>query len=214
MEEKRLDRRINRTQSALRNAFLELIEEKEYDSITVEEITERANLGRSTFYLHYRDKDELLLNYFAEVAQDRLDQLSQISLAIWRQAGFTDRPPDSAGRPILAIFQHAADNARLYRTVLRGEGAERVAGPLRRSITRAMDDLLRAKLDQEGLEPQISVDLLAHCLVGAFLASLGWWLESDMPCSAEEMARMFRLMLFPGLQAALGMGAIPSPKRV
>jgi AcrR family transcriptional regulator len=209
MEDKRLDRRVSRTQSALRRAFLDLIEEKEYASITVEEITARANLGRSTFYLHYRDKEELLLNYFNEVARDRLEQLSQISLSIWRQSVSAERLPKTATRPILEIFQHAADNARLYRIVLRGEGSERVAVSLRHSITQAMDDLLRVKLDQEGLELQVSVDLMAHYLVGAFLASLSWWLDQDMPCPPEEIARMFRLMLFPGVQAALGVGVRP-----
>jgi AcrR family transcriptional regulator len=202
--EKRLDRRVSRTQSALRNAFLELIQEKGYETITVEQITERADLGRSTFYLHYRDKEELLLSYFSDLVEDRLAQFSQISFSMLRQPESASALAGAAVHPILGVFQHAAENASLYRIVLKGEGAVRVAEPLRRSITQAMDEMLRTKLDEEGLELKVSVDLFAHYLVGALLACLNWWLEQDMPCPAEEMARMFRLMLFPGVRAALG----------
>ena len=58
------DRRIQRTRQSLRTALLELIKEKGYDAISIEEITERANVGRATFYLHYKDKEDLLLEDF------------------------------------------------------------------------------------------------------------------------------------------------------
>ena len=64
------DRRIQRTRQSLRNALLELIKEKGFDAISTEEITERANVGRATFYLHYKDKEDLLLEEFSEMARD------------------------------------------------------------------------------------------------------------------------------------------------
>ena len=64
------DRRIQRTRRALRNALLQLVKEKRYDSILVEEITQRANLGRATFYLHYKDKEDLLVDVFSEMAKE------------------------------------------------------------------------------------------------------------------------------------------------
>src|SRR5437762_5394084 len=56
------DRRIQKTQDLLHEALASLIREKDYDSIAVKEILDRANVGRSTFYTHFRDKDELLVN--------------------------------------------------------------------------------------------------------------------------------------------------------
>jgi AcrR family transcriptional regulator len=205
MEEKRTDRRITRTQSALRKALLELIQEKDYDSITVEEITARADLARTTFYLHYRDKEELLLDYFNEMIGERMQQFAQIPLSILAH------PPGEGGqsgvpvRPIAAVFQHAAENASLYRLVLDGQGMLRIAEQLRRTVNQSAKEMLTSKVSQEGLKLEMPVDLLVHCFVGAFLASLAWWLEQEMPCSPEEMARRFRLLFFPGIRAVLGM---------
>ena len=64
----KIDRRIQRTRLALRTALLELLKHKNYDDISLEEITEQANVGRATFYLHYKDKEDLILEQFSEMA--------------------------------------------------------------------------------------------------------------------------------------------------
>lgn len=212
MELRKIDRRTARTQAALRKALLELIAEKDYDAITVEEITARADLGRATFYLHFRDKDELLLDYFTEFTADRVTQFAQIPLSILGRKPDPDTIPIAEHapiRPILHVFQHAADNAELYRIVMRKQGSGRIADRIQRIVTQSIDDLIRSKVRQEWLELQVQVDidLLVHNFVGAFLASLTWWLENDMPHSPEEMARQFRILIFPGMRAALGMGS-------
>src|SRR3989337_4369074 len=79
----RPDRRIQRTRQALRRTLMELIKEKGYDSISVEEITQRANLGRATFYLHYKDKEDLLIDEFSELANERARTLSGIPFSAW-----------------------------------------------------------------------------------------------------------------------------------
>jgi len=205
MEEKRTDRRITRTQSALRRALLELIQEKDYDAITVEEITTRADLARTTFYLHYRDKEELLLDYFDGVIGERIQQFAQIPLSILANPSEIAKRSGAPTRPIIAVFQHAAENAALFRLVLNGQGMLRVAERLRRTANQSVNELLTRKIAQEDLKLEMPVDLLVHCFVGAFLASLAWWLEQDMPCPPEEMARRFRLLFFPGIRAILGL---------
>ena len=77
------DRRIQRTRQALRKALLELNKEKGYDSISVEEITQRANLGRATFYLHYKDKEDLLVDEFSEIVNRRALIISEIPFSSW-----------------------------------------------------------------------------------------------------------------------------------
>ena len=79
----RTDRRIQRTRQALRNALLQLVKEKGYDSILVEEITQRANLGRATFYLHYKDKEDLLVDVFSEIAKEKSRALLEIPFSAW-----------------------------------------------------------------------------------------------------------------------------------
>src|SRR5512140_447377 len=83
----KIDRRIQRTRQSLRAALLELIKEKSYDDISIEEITERANVGRATFYLHYKDKEDLLLEEFSEMANEKVQVLSEIPFSIWLQSG-------------------------------------------------------------------------------------------------------------------------------
>ena len=77
------DRRIQRTRQALRTALLELTKEKAYDSISIEEITERADVGRATFYLHYKDKEDLLLEQFSEMANEKVQLISEIPFTDW-----------------------------------------------------------------------------------------------------------------------------------
>lgn len=65
------DRRVRRTRAALRKALVELVLDKGFQAVTVEEITERADIGRATFYAHYRDKEDLLVGIVRDLAQDR-----------------------------------------------------------------------------------------------------------------------------------------------
>ena len=101
-KELKIDRRVLRTRLALREALLSLMDEKDYDRITVEEITERANLGRATFYLHYKDREDLLLEEFADLIDALTQQLARLSILEWQQQSLPQRP-------ILLVFQHVAD---------------------------------------------------------------------------------------------------------
>jgi AcrR family transcriptional regulator len=216
MEPRKPDRRAARTRAALQAALLALIAEKDYDAITVEELTARADLGRATFYLHYRDKDDLLLDYFTNFAAGQVEQFSQLPLSILsRSAGAeshgdagVDDPPI---RPILQVFRHAAENAPLYRIALRGGGTGRVAAELHRIVIAATDEMLRGKVRDEWqeLDIQVDIELLVHVFVGAFLACLTWWLERGAPETPEEITRQFRLLIFPGMRQALGIWGQP-----
>lgn len=203
------DRRTNRTQAALRKALLDLISEKAYAAITVEEIAQRADVGRATFYLHYKDKDELLRDYFTDLIAERVQRFADFSLSLFSQ----DDPPAQtqalpvSERPIAGVFQHAYEHAALYRLALQGEGAAALAEQLRQLTAAALDDLLESKVKEAGLElrRQVPLDLVAQAYVGAFVGCLTWWLDHDMPYSPQEMARLFRLMFMPGIRAAVGL---------
>src|SRR3990172_850885 len=108
------DRRVSRTRHALREALLSLMEEQDYNAITVEEITARADLGRTTFYLHYRDKEDLLLEELADLVHELTEQIARISISQWQEHKLPQPP-------ILMIFQHVAANEKMYRLILDGE---------------------------------------------------------------------------------------------
>ena len=128
IETARVDRRILRTRKALRAALLELSKEKGFDAISVEEITERANLGRATFYLHYKDKEDLLLDEFREIASNRVQVLSEIPILIWKSnQGQIELVNNSVPlMPLQLVFEHAFQNAALYRILLRGGSSKRI----------------------------------------------------------------------------------------
>src|SRR5215216_6296836 len=119
----KMDRRIQRTRKALRTALLELIKEKGYDAISIEEITDRANLGRATFYLHYKDKEELLLEEFRDMANEKVQMLTEIPFSDWLQS--QENAADSGAKrpapPLLIVFEHIYDNSELYYILLKSE---------------------------------------------------------------------------------------------
>ena len=202
-ENLKIDRRIQRTRLALRSALLELIKEKGFDSVSVEEITERANLGRATFYLHYKDKEDLLLDEFREIASNRVQILSEIPVSIWKSN--QDSLELSDGRasvmPLLMVFEHAAQNAELYRILLKGDSSQRIAGQIRQIIADSINAIINTKIqsDPPPAPLEVPVDLLAAYFSGALMGSLNWWLEQETSPTPEEMARMFQHLFFPGV---------------
>jgi AcrR family transcriptional regulator len=205
----KIDRRIQRTRLALRSALLELIKEKGFEAVSVEEITERANLGRATFYLHYKDKEDLLLDEFREIASNRVQILSEIPVSIWKSN--KDSLELSDGRapvmPLLVVFEHAAQNAELYRILLRGDSSQRVAGQIREIIAESINAIIQTRIqsDPPPAPMEVPVDLLAAYFSGALMGSLNWWLEQETFPEPEEMARMFQHLFFPGVKKVMGL---------
>ncbi len=203
---KKQDRRVRRTRRALREALSDLMEEKSYDQVTIEELTERADIGRTTFYLHYGAKQDLLLEQFGEMIDQLVAQLSQIPLTSWGQEGELSSVDYHPNQPICMIFQHAADNKDLYQIVLHGEGVDQASERLQVIMTNAVNTFLSHKLGQENeqITLKIPIDLFGNYFAGAMLGVIKWWLEADMPYSSEEMEEIFFQMFLPGAIQTLG----------
>jgi AcrR family transcriptional regulator len=199
--ERKIDRRVNRTRRQLREALFTLILERGYDAVTVEEITTRANVGRTTFYLHYHDKEDLLMESIGELVDDLIEQMARIPLVEWKL---------ESGAPSPAItlpFRHVASNARLYRIVLRGDGTYSVSRRLREIIVQASAEMIGVLLERDklgGLNPQVPMEVFMNYLAGAWLGLITWWLENEMPYSAEQIAGMFQRMVMRGAPDVLG----------
>jgi len=202
------DRRVQRSRQALRNALLELIKDKKYDSISVEEITQRANLGRATFYLHYKDKEDLLVDEFNERVNERAQIISDIPFSSWlpnienvdQNSEFNPAPP------LLMVFQHVANHADLYRILLKNEKSDRIFERIRKIILRAINEFMETKVKNDPIPIlfEVPIDLLAAYFSGALLSCVDWWFEQELSYSPEEMTRMFQRLFFPGARRILG----------
>lgn len=208
MDSSKVDRRILRTRKALRAALLELIKEKGFDATSVEEITERANLGRATFYLHYKDKEDLLLEEFREIASNRVQVLSEIPVLIWKSNQGKIELVDNRipMMPLLLVFEHASQNADLYRILLRGESSRRIVDQIREIIAQSINEIVDTRKQSMPLPKPlgIPVEMLAAYFSGALMSTLNWWLEQAEPMQPEEITRKFQHLFFPGVMQAMG----------
>src|SRR5258706_16136663 len=108
------DRRVDRTMAALRTALIELIQEKHYDSITVQDIIDRANVGRSTFYTHFRDKEDVLIGDWKRILGFFIESIN------FEYAGM------SRFVPVRELMLHLKEFHALYRALVRSGKAERL----------------------------------------------------------------------------------------
>jgi len=190
----KVDRRVQRTRQLLHDALTALILEKGYDKITVQDIIERANVGRSTFYAHYLDKQDLL-----ESGLERLrDELGRNLTG--------DDAAESAEwtlLPTLELFRHTGQHHDLFRAMIGGTGIDVVVRTIDEALTAHAQALL-AELVAERGQPSVPARVMVTYLVGALLALLTWWLDNDMPYPPEQMDQIFQQLTEPGVLAVFG----------
>lgn len=197
MSNNRVDRRVQRTRQLLHNALLELIVEQGYETITVQNIIDRANVGRSTFYAHYQDKEDLLVC--------ELDDL--IYTLSWdvETLPVTDGETESRRYILsaLSLFRHTQEHFSLYKAMVGGQGIDIVFKTTHAHFCRS----IQAQIEQvvpDGGTPSVPPSIMAQYLAGALLTLLTWWLDNHMPYSPEQMDATFQALAMPGVWAVLG----------
>jgi AcrR family transcriptional regulator len=191
MAKKAIDRRIARTRGMLQHALVSLILKKGYEAITVEDICEEANVGRSTFYAHFTGKDDL--------KRSGLEHLRK--LLVERQKEALATPGDIRERSLgfsLSMFEHARDHKDLYRAMVGGRGGAIGLA----SIRQILSDLVRSELTAtagKSSADAIPRELVVHYLVGAYMAVLTWWLDGGAKLPPQRMDAMFRRLATEGI---------------
>jgi AcrR family transcriptional regulator len=180
---RRMDRRVQRTRKLLREAMLALILEEGYDALSIQDITNKANLGRATFYLHFKDKDELLMDVMDQFMEDILEQVPQLAEIQWRLEDTKN---------IAKLFDFSADHYDLYRILTISSGAITASRQLHQTIASNIKACIQKDVDESGAQPIIPVDFIANHFAGSLLSIIYWWLDRDLPYSSEEMAEMFQ----------------------
>ncbi|WP_324195288.1 TetR/AcrR family transcriptional regulator [Nocardia abscessus] len=176
------DRRVRRTRALLHRALIELMVERAYDRITVRDILARADVGRSTFYAHYRDKDDLLLR----------------SSTDYLRAAMTAAETDDAAEllaPVRTLFQLAADHPDIYRALLGRKSGTVLLRTTRVMVAQILAERLRDRLAMPEDEFATTVTFLSWGVVGL----LGAIAEGHPPLSAEEAYRRVIRLVGHGL---------------
>jgi AcrR family transcriptional regulator len=182
----RPDRRVTRTQKVLLDALFELIVERGYERLTIQNLLDRADVGRATFYAHFSGKDELLACSVARLHR---------SLA--RAAA--GAAPDQPFAFTLPFFEHLASHRRLYHTVI----ARRSEVTVEWHVREMLAELIRADLAvQDAVEPS------TQYLVGALWSMAVWWIGGAEPLPPAEVDALFRRLALQGC----GKGSVESAR--
>lgn len=167
-----LDRRIERTRAALREALIALMQERGWEDIDVQSLCARANVGRSTFYLHYPNKEELLKASFAGLRG---------ALLAKAQAG-----PAGSLAFVPGLVAHVHEMQTLFRALLVRRSAQFVHDRFRELLV----EMIQSDLPASSRAWQSSAR--AHYLAGALFELLIWWLGSNRPHSPRDIEALFR----------------------
>ncbi len=195
---KQLDPRVVRSRQQLRTALVSLIEEQGFDALSVQDITDRAKLNRATFYLHYRDKQDLLENSL----RDAIDELmADLGASIGEQGELV---VDESPRSIKAVFEHVAQHAHFYRVMLSAEGVPAFSAGVRDYMAEVTLRWLEA-LQPDPRQSRVPLEIVASSLSWSLLGVLIWWLEHDLPHPPEYMAEQFQMLITLDLRQVLGL---------
>jgi AcrR family transcriptional regulator len=181
------DVRIRRTHERLGRALVELIQEKPMDDVTVQEVLNRASVGRSTFYLHFKDKNDLLLSQletFLEHMSTTLSVRKEQSLRVV---------------PVTEFFAHIGSQIKLYR-VLADSGRLMDFFDLAQGyFSRGIEQRLRESKRLPKLPPR-ELPARAAALAGSLLSLLRWWIDRGAKEPPRYLDELFHQMVWKGLQ--------------
>src|SRR5262245_22144022 len=185
---KKTDARVRRTRDALGDALVALMQEKPFDTITVQEVLDRAHVSRSTFYAHYSDKDDLLMS-------DSEEFFEALSMALSAHGDKSDRV-----FPVREFFNHLADVQPFFKALVKSgkfqENMELARGHFARGIERRLSELPRGKSI-----PANERSAIAFTQAGSLLSLLSWWLDRGMREPPEQMDELFHRMVWNGVSS-------------
>jgi len=182
---KRGDRRVERTRRVLREALIALILERGWDAVTVRDICDRADVGRSTFYTHFVDKEDLLVGGLDDLGKHLREQFAAIG------------GPGPLGF-LRGLIEHVVEQKKLFRAIIGKRGGHVVQQKFRAQLV----ELVQA--DLAGIVPEgAERDMAAHFIAGALMDVLTWWLDARRPVEPTEIERMFLRMAKPSVEALM-----------
>lgn len=176
-----MDRRIQKTRESIFNAFSSLLAHKRYSKITVQEIIDEANIGRSTFYSHFETKDDLL----KALCSDIFDHIFSEELISESTHDFSCANNDLEAK-ITHILYHLKDSKRDIKGILSCESGELFLSVIKTYL----EQLFTGFITKDSLGG-IPKEYVVNHMAGSFVETVKWWIENDMAQSPEELTRYF-----------------------
>ena len=183
-----MDARIQNTRETLGDALVELMHEKPFEEITVQQVLDRATIARSTFYTHYRDKNDLFLSDvedFFEMMATMIRHCGEVSNRV---------------APVRELFAHVGEVPE-FRAALAAAGKlhdvlELGQGYFARGIEQRLIELTRAAENSS-----VNLTAMSHAFAGALFSLISWWLDRGMPASPAEMDEIFHRMVWSAINS-------------
>lgn len=193
MEHEKQDRRIRRTRQLLRDAFVALLKEKRYEDISVQDIIERADMARSTFYVHYVDKEDLLVGKWGVFASNlgvHADGLNR---------------EENKGHSVLSTlgwFQHIKAQGDLLKIIAKDPAMDLAMKTLHGILLEDMQIRVQSHLpknENASIPPSLAVDYLA----GSLMTLLKWWVRQGMSYPPDRMDEIFQQLVMKGVSSVI-----------
>lgn len=188
----RKDRRVERTQQLLQAALLSLIKEKEFDAISVQEIIDRANVGRATFYAHYDNKEDLLESGFEGLHATLKERQKEAR----EREGSLDEQLFAFSQHLLA---HADEHREILPSMVSQRGGALIQHLLRHLLVRVVREDVNTMMPKAGAVPK---EAIVQFIAGGLYGLMMWWLSGKRRLSVDELDRLFRTLAIPAVKAA------------
>ena len=191
MEPEKKDRRTKKTRQVLREALLTLLKNKRYEDISVQDIIERADVARSTFYVHYVDKNDLLTGSHGIFAENLGEQLTAHGAGQGATA-FSSR----------MWFYHIQAQGDILKVIAKDSAMEMAMKTLRGIIHDSVQNGMQTHM-QMGKDASVPLPLLVDYLADTLMTLIKFWFKDGMKYTPEQMDEMFQRLVAPGVSAVL-----------
>ncbi len=186
-----IDPRVKRTRRLLRDALVSLILKKDFASITIREITERAEVAYITFYRHYESLDQLLM----EVLDEGLAELMTHIETLAKQSDTSSL--ETEGR---LIFEYIGQKADLFHILLKSQSVTRVRKKVVSNISAIFQ---KSCVPLERLGNQVTINIASNHIATSLLSLIEWWLENNMKPSPIEMGKVYKSLIIDSTVGAV-----------
>lgn len=189
MEPEKKDRRTRKTRQLLRDTLLTLLKEKRYEEISVQDIIAQADVARSTFYVHYVDKDDLLTGRHGIFAENLGEQM--LAHAGESGSAFSSR----------TWFYHIQAQGDVLKVIAKDSAMDLAMKTLRGIIHDSVQNGMQAHAQMKFAS--VPLPLIVDYLTDTLMTLIKWWFKDGLKRTPEQMDEMFQQLVMPGVLAVL-----------